>query len=140
MKKLKKHIKEEINRLLEKEYDIPSEILDVLKNRLKMDPIVRYIDYFKTINSIPPSYRIFLHNGETFDIVYEDFSLLADIGSKQYYLMDIDETNYAIKHINRLLTGSIIKPDEEGEDIEGDAGGSPPSPPPSPSPEPEEEA
>ena len=131
MKKLKKYIKEELTKLQEKEYKVPSEIVDVLKNKLKMDPLVRYIDNLKALNSIPPSYRIFLNNGEFFDIIYEDFSLLAKIKDKEYFLNDIDEKNYAIKDINRLLTGSKVKPeDEEGEeDLEGDL---PPPPPPTP--------
>ena len=62
MKKLKKYIKEELTKLQEKEYKVPSEIVDVLKNKLKMDPLVRYIDNLKALNSIPPSYRIFLNH------------------------------------------------------------------------------
>ena len=115
MKNLKKYIKEELVNLQEKEYKAPPELLDVLKNKLKMDPLVRYIDNLKALNSIPPSYRIFLNNGEFFDIIYEDFSLLAKIGSKEYYLNDIDEKNYAIKHINRLLVGPNMRPGEEEE-------------------------
>ena len=45
------------------------------------------------------------------------FSLLVKVGSKEYFLNDIDERNYAIKDINRLLTGAKVKPeDEEGEE------------------------
>jgi len=149
MKNLKQYIKEEIQRLSEKEYDAPSEILDILKNRLKLNPLIRYVDYFKAINSVPPSYRVFLHNEEFFDIIYEDFSLMAKIGSKEYYLNDIDETNYAVKHINRLLTGPKMKPkqaDEDEEDIATPATPArkpTPSPPPPPrppvTPEPEDE-
>ena len=133
MKTLKQYIREEITKLQEREYDAPPEILDTLKNRLKMDPLNRYISHFKAVNSIPPSYEIVLHNGESFKIVYEDFSLLAKIGSKEYFLNDTDEKNYAIKDINRLLTTSKVKPEEEGEeDLGGDI-------PPLPTPPPEEE-
>ena len=128
MKNLKQYIKEELTRLQEKEYNAPPELLDVLKNRLKLNPINRYINNFKAVNSIPPSYEVFLHNGESFIIIYEDFSLMAKIGSKEYYLNDIDEKNYAIKDINRLLIGAKVKPeDEEGGDLGGDL---PPPPPP----------
>ena len=142
MKSLKQYIKEEITRLSEKQYPAPPEILDVLRNRLKLNPLIRYVENLKAVNSIPPSYRVFLLNGEFFDIIYEDFSLLAKIGSKEYFLNDIDEKNYAIKDINRLLTRSKVKPEEEGgeegeEDMGGDMGGDiPPLPPP---PEEEEE-
>ena len=142
MKKLKQYIIEEIQRLSEREYDAPPEILDMLKNRLELDPLVRYVNYFKAINSVPPSYRAFLHNGEYFDIVYEDFSLMIDIGSKSYYLNDIDEKNYAMQHINRLLTGPRIRP-EKGDDEEDTEATPSPAPkgggaPPPPAPEPEE--
>ena len=142
MKSLKQYIKEEITKLQEEQYPAPPEILDVLRNKLRLNPLIRYIENLKAVNSVPPSYRVFLLNGEFFDIIYEDFSLLAKIGSKEYFLNDIDEKNYAIKHINRLLTRSKIKPEEEGgeegeEDMGGDMGGDiPPLPPP---PEEEEE-
>jgi len=139
MKRLKKLIKEEIIKLQEKQYPVPPEILDVLKNKLKLNPLIRYVENLKAINSVPPSYRAFLLNGEFFDIIYEDFSLLVKIGSKEYFLNDIDEKNYAIQHINRLLTGSKVKPeDEEGEEGGEDLGGDLPDLPPAPSLEPEE--
>ena len=123
MKNLKQYIKEEIIKLSEVQYPVPPEIIDVLKNKLKLDPLIRYVENLKAVSSIPPSYRVFLYNGEFFDIIYEDFSLLAKIGSKEYFLNDIDEKNYAIKHINRLLTGFKVKPqDEEGEEGEDDLG------------------
>jgi hypothetical protein len=134
MKNIKQYIKEEIKRLSERQYDAPSEILDALENRLELNPLNRYISHLKSVNSVPPSYEINLHNGEKFYIIYEDYALLAKIGSKEYYLVgDVDEKNYAIKHINRLLTGPKIGSGEEEMGDEGGAGpiGGPP-PPPSP--------
>ena len=133
MKSLKQYIKEEITRLREEQYPAPLKILDVLKSKLKMDPLIRYVENLKAVNSIPPSYRVFLHNGESFDLIDEDFSLMIKIGSKEYYLNNVSEKNYAIQHINRLLIGSKIKPeDEEEEDMGGgDVGGDmPPLPEP----------
>ena len=139
MKNLKQYIKEELTRLQETQYPAPPEILDALKNKLKLNPLIRYVENLKAVNSIPPSYRVFLLNGEFFDIIYEDFSLLAKIGSKEYFLNDIDERNYCKKHINRLLTGPSQEPEEEEmEDMEGSppppkgGGGAPPKLPPLP--------
>ena len=46
---------------------------------------------------------------------------MVKIGSDNYYLGDLQEKNYAIKHINRLLTQPAMKQgdieDEEEEDI-----------------------
>mgnify|MGYP003130957399 FL=1 len=50
MKNLKKYIKEEISKLIEKEvttskkYEIPPEIQDTLEGYLKMKPLIRYVD------------------------------------------------------------------------------------------------
>ena len=42
---------------------------------------------------------------------------MVKVEKEEYYLGNIDEKNYAIKHINRLLTDPIIKSgDDELED------------------------
>ena len=146
MKNLKEYIKKEIKSLIEnkivKRYDIPEEIKDALENKLEMYPLIRFVSNLKAVNSIPPSYRIFLLNGNHFDIIYEDYSLMVKIDKTEYYLEDLDERNYAKKHINRLLVDPIMKTgDEEEEDTAIDTPSpipTPPPPPPTPTPEPEE--
>ena len=137
MKNLKGYIKEEIIKLQERDYKAPPELIDTLKNKLKMDPLVRFVDKFKAVNTVPPSYRVFLLNGKTFDVYYETFSLLVKIGSKEYFVGDLDERNYAIKHINRLLQEPSATPtsdEEEGEDGMGEMPPSTPKPPKPPTP------
>ena len=135
MKNIKKIILEELTRLTERDYKVPPEILDTLKDKLKMDPLIRYVDSLKAVNSIPPSYEVRLLNGQSFDIYYEDFSLLIKIGAKEYYVMDMSERSEAIEHINRLLTLKPIPPfaaPEGEEDMDtgatggGATGGTPP--------------
>ena len=146
MKNLKEYIKKEIKSLIEnkivKRYDIPEEIKDALENQLEMYPLIRFVSNLKAVNSIPPSYRVFLLNGNHFDIIYEDYSLIVKIDKTEYYLADLDERNYAKKHINRLLVDPIMKTgDEEEEDTAIDTPSptpTPPPPPPTPTPEPEE--
>ena len=146
MKNLKEYIKKEINSLIEnkivKRYDMPEEIKDALENQLEMYPLIRFVSNLKAVNSIPPSYRVFLLNGNHFDIIYEDYSLMVKINKTEYYLADLDERNYAKKHINRLLVDPIMKTgDEEAEDTATDIPSptpTPPPPPPTPTPEPEE--
>ena len=103
MKILHQIIKEEVKSLkLEqdiKKYPIPPEIIIALEDKLKMNPIVRFVKDVKALNSIPPAYQIFLHNDQYFDIYYEDFSLMAKIQSREYYLMDLEERSNAIEHI-----------------------------------------
>ena len=146
MKNLKEYIKKEIKSLIEnkivKRYDIPEEIKHALENQLEMYPLIRFVSNLKAVNSIPPSYRVFLLNGNHFDIIYEDYSLMVKIDKTEYYLADLDERNYAKKHINRLLVDPIMKTgDEEEEDTAIDTPSptpTPPPPPPTPTPEPEE--
>ena len=73
MKNLKNEILKELIRLTERDYQAPPEILDALKEKLKMNPLIRYVDSLKAVNSLPPSYEVRLLNGQSFDIYYEDF-------------------------------------------------------------------
>jgi len=118
MKHIIKHIKEEISRLREAEYDAPAEIIDTLQDKLQMAPIERFVEKFKAVNSIPPSYRVFLHNGQFFDIVYEAFSLMIKAKGKEWYIADRYERAEAIKYINDLLTVNQMVPDTAGEEEE----------------------
>ena len=116
MKQLRKHIREEISRLMaEEKYAAPQEISDALKMTLQLDPLVRYVDTLKAVNSLPPSYEVRLLNGTSFMIYYEDFGLMVKIGTKDYYLDDSSELLMAKKHINSLLTDPILKTSGEEE-------------------------
>ena len=131
MKHIKNIIKEEIIRLTEIDYKAPPEILDALKDKLKMDPLIRYVESLKAVNSLPPSSEVRLLNGQIFSIYYESFSLMVKIGAKEYYLLDMEERSEAIEDINRLLTIRPVAPltapeeeeGEEGEDMGGETGG-----------------
>ena len=130
-------------------YVIPPEIRAALVDDLRMDPLIRFVKNLKAVNSIPPSYRIFLLNNQYFDIYMEEYSLKVKIGIDEYWLGDIEDINYAVKHINKLMTGPIPKVtgDEETSPEGGGGdmlGGLPPLPPPpeeepsAPEPPPEE--
>ena len=132
MKLLREQIRKEIKRISEelgmKKYPLPVEIRSTLINNLKMRPLIRYVKNVKAPNTIPPSYRIFLHNGQDFDLYIEDRSIIAKIGPKSYYLMDMEENAEAIKALNRLLTQPIPSSGEEDTgdqagDTSADAGG-----------------
>ena len=132
MKILREHIRKEIKKLHEemgmRKYPLPTEIKMALERDLKMRPLIRYVKNVKAANTIPPSYRIFLHNGQDFDLYIEDRSIIAKIGPKSYYLMDMEENAEAIKALNRLLTQPIPSSGEEDTgdqagDTSADAGG-----------------
>jgi hypothetical protein len=147
MKKLNQYIKHLVEQETAKRFPMPPEIKDALQNKLKMNPLPRFIKNLKAVNSIPASYRVFLHNNNFFDIIYEEYSLMVKIKTNEYYLADLDERNYAIKDINKLLTGPIKKKEDEEEEDDFVAPpkpkakpatpATPPPPPPPPTPEPE---
>ena len=88
MKLLREHIKKEIKKLHEelgmRKYPLPTEIRMALERDLKMRPLIRYVSNVKAANTIPPSYMVFLHNGQSFQLYIEQTSIVAKIGSKSY--------------------------------------------------------
>ena len=144
MKQLREQIRKEIKRISEelgmKKYPLPVEIRSTLINDLKLRPLIRYVKNVKAANTVPPSYRIFLHNGQDFDLYIEERSIVAKIGSKTYYLMDREENAEAIKELNRLLTQPIpTSGEEDSGETAGDTGGDTVTEPDEPAEEPAEE-
>ena len=125
MEKLRKYIRKEIQSLHEqKSYPVPLELIDVMKDELEMRPLKRYVNNIKAVNSIPPSYKIFLHNGRDFDIIYLGDQLnnfKVRISDKEYDLLVLDDKNLAIDALNRLLT-SPLPPNFGGEEEPADTG------------------
>ena len=128
MKVLREQIRKEIKRLFEdlgmRKYPLPVEIRSALVNDLKLRPLIRYVNNVKAANTVPPSYMVFLHNGQSFQLYIEERSIVAKIKSKSYFLMDREENAEAIKELNRLLTQPIPSSGEEDKgDQAGDTGG-----------------
>ena len=130
MDKLRKYIRKEIQSLHEqKSYPVPLELIDVMKDELEMRPLKRYVNNIKAVNSIPPSYKIFLHNGQDFDIIYLGDQLnnfKVRISDKEYDLLVMDDKNSAIYALNRLLTAPLppnFGDSDEEESDSGSAGG-----------------
>tara|TARA_R100001015_G_C4555647_1_gene116517 strand:+ start:308 stop:763 length:456 start_codon:yes stop_codon:yes gene_type:complete len=128
MKLLREYIKKEVKKISEelgmRKYPLPVEIRNSLVNDLKLRPLIRYVNNVKAANTIPPSYKIFLHNGQDFDLYIEERSIVVKIGSKSYFLMDREENAEAIKELNRLLTKPIPSTgDEDTGETTGDEGG-----------------
>ena len=126
MGKLRKYIRKQIQSLHEqKSYPVPLELMDLMKDELKMSPLKRYVNNIKAVNSIPPSYKVFLHNGQDFDIIYlgdQENNFKVRIADKEYDLLVMDDKNYAIDALNRLLTAPL-PPNFGGDDEEESDGG-----------------
>jgi len=128
MKQLREHIKKEIRNIAEelgmRKYPLPTEIKVALERDLKLRPLIRYVNNVKAANTVPPSYTVFLHNGQSLSLYIEETSIVAKIGPKSYWLMNVDETNEAIKELNRLLTQPIPSSGETDDgETAGDEGG-----------------
>ena len=128
MEVLREYIKKEIRKVSEelgmRKYPLPTEIKMSLERDLRLRPLIRYVNNVKAANTVPPSYTIFLHNGQSFDLYIEQTSIVAKIGTKSYWLMNGDETAEAIKELNRLLTQPIPSSGEEDTgETTGDDGG-----------------
>jgi len=121
MKQLREQIKREIHRLMEEKYSLPQELVDALKHDLKLNPLVRYITHTKAAATVPPSYEVFLTNGQSFLLIYKEYSLAVKIEAKEYYLGDSEELALAKSHLNRLLQEPQIKAGEETTDNEDSA-------------------
>ena len=131
MKVLRKYIRKEIQSLYEqKSYPVPVELLDVMNNILQMRPLKRYVNNIKAINSIPPSYRIFLHNAQSFDIIYagnQENNFRVKINGKEYDLLSREEKSLALGALSNLLTADLPpnfgKQDNDEPADGGDFGG-----------------
>ena len=128
MEVLREYIKKEIRKVSEelgmRKYPLPTEIKNTLVRDLKLNPLIRYVNNVKASNTIPPSYTIFLHNGQSFQLYIEKTSIVAKIETKSYWLMNGDETSEATKALNRLLTHPIPSSGEEDTgETTGDEGG-----------------
>ena len=67
----------------------------------------------------PTTFKVLLHNGQHFFLIYARDSYIAKIAGKKYYLLNIGEQEYAIKSIADLLTMGT-PPGAEGPDEEVD--------------------
>ena len=67
----------------------------------------------------PTTFKVLLHNGQHFFLIYARDSYIAKISGKKYYLSDLGAEEYAIKAIADLLTMGM-PPGAEGPDQEAE--------------------
>ena len=67
----------------------------------------------------PTTFKVLLHNGQHFFLIYAKDSYIAKIAGKKYYLLDLGAEEYAIKAIADLLTMGT-PPGAKGPDDEAD--------------------
>lgn len=79
-----------------------------------------YRDYLTGIYVMAPkptTFKILLHNGQSFYLIYNPRGYIAKISGKQYQLASLKDEEYAIKSISKLLIMGI-PPNSAGPDEE----------------------
>ena len=78
------------------------ELRDIIVNLLthEFDSFLEKIDW---VSPKPSTFRIVLLNGESFLLTYGTRSWVAQVEGKKYYLLNLDEEQYAPQAISRIL-------------------------------------
>ena len=100
------------------------ELKDIIVNLLthEFDSFLEKIDW---VAPKPTTFRIVLLNGQSFLLIYSPRSWIAQVEGKKYYLLNLDEEEYACQAIARILqydpkAGAEINADASAD---ADAGG-----------------
>ena len=98
------------------------ELKDIIVNLLthEFDSFLERIDW---VSPKPSTFRIVLLNGESFLLTYGTRSWIATVSGKKYYLLNLDEEEYATQAISRILqhgpsSGAEVAEVEEKEEKE----------------------
>jgi hypothetical protein len=91
--------------------------LDATMIDLMTDTYRDYITGIYVMAPKPTTFKILLHNGQSFYLTYNPKGYIAKVSGKQYMLMGLKEEEYAIKAISKLLMMGIppSAPGPEGE-------------------------
>jgi hypothetical protein len=84
---------------------------------LMTDSFDEYVTGIYVMAPKPTTFKVLLHNGQHFFLIYAKDSYIAKIQGKKYYLLNLGEEEYAIKAISDLLTMGM-PPGAEGPDDE----------------------
>jgi len=92
------------------------ELKDIIVNLMthEFDSFLERIDW---VSPKPTTFRIVLLNGESFLLTYSPRSWVATVSGKKYYLLNLDEEEYACQAISRILQYGP----KSGAEVEGEA-------------------
>lgn len=69
-----------------------------------MSPVYKdYITSIFVVSPKPTTFKILLHNGRNFLLIYNPKAYMAKVSGKVYHLMNLKDEEYAIKAISNLL-------------------------------------
>jgi len=86
------------------------------------DPFLSSIEW---VAPKPTTFRINLRNNESFYLIYNERSWIAEIEGKKYYLLNLNEQQQAIKAIAKILRYGGFSPggEQEAMDYSSSGGG-----------------
>jgi hypothetical protein len=81
-----------------------------------------FLERIDWVSPKPSTFRIVLLNGESFLLTYGTRSWIAQVEGKKYYLLNLDEEEYACQAISRILqygpsSGAEVEESEETKDL-----------------------
>ena len=93
--------------------ELKAVIVDLLTH--EFDSFLEGIDW---VSPRPSTFRINLLNGQNFILIFTERSWIAQVEGKKYYLLNIDEEEYAAQSISRILrygpaSGADTEDDED---------------------------
>ena len=81
-----------------------------------LSPVFRdYLTGIFVVAPKPTTFKILLHNGQYFFLIFTPKAYIAKVSGKQYHLMNLKDQEYAIKAIANLLVRGL-PPGTEGPD------------------------
>ena len=115
LKVVKEKVKSEDAALAYDELTKFPELKDIIVSLMthEFDSFLERIDW---VSPKPSTFRIVLLNGESFLLTYSPRSWVAQIEGKKYYLLNLDEEEYACQAISRILQYGT----ERGAEVEGE--------------------
>ena len=115
LKVVKEKVKSEDAALAYDELTKFPELKDIIVSLMthEFDSFLERIDW---VSPKPSTFRIVLLNGESFLLTYSTRSWVAQIEGKKYYLLNLDEEEYACQAISRILQYGT----ERGAEVEGE--------------------
>lgn len=104
--------KDPIEYIVQKYPSLDATLIDLLSSTYK-----DYLTGIYVMAPKPTTFKILLHNGHSFYLIYNTDSYICKVAGKKYNLTDLKEEEYAIKAISRLLLLGI-PPNSQGPDQE----------------------
>tara|TARA_R110002012_G_scaffold276709_1_gene463748 strand:+ start:1892 stop:2350 length:459 start_codon:yes stop_codon:yes gene_type:complete len=96
------------------------ELKDVIVNLLTHE-FDSFLEDIQWVAPKPTTFRIILLNGQSFLLTYSPRSWVAQVEGKKYYLLNLDEEEYACQAIARILQYGAAGADASA-DVDADSG------------------